>query len=80
MDSLERDKLYDWLENSPAGIDPWLRRMVLERLAELELFVDDHRTGPQGERAEELLAYERPQRRPGGRQSGAAAEARRSRE
>ena len=62
MDRAERDKLYDWLENSTDGIDVWLRRLVQERLAELELFVHAHKNGPKSEWADELLSYTRPVR------------------
>lgn len=59
MDRHERDKLYDWLENGK--VDVYLRRLMRERLAELE----------EGLRAavgedDELLQYARPERRHGG--------------
>jgi hypothetical protein len=34
MDRADRDKLYEWLENG--RVDMWLRRLMKERLAELE--------------------------------------------
>jgi hypothetical protein len=64
MDQTERDKLYDWLENGK--VDVWLRRLMRERLDELEHFVRAHRDGPQGQWAEQLLHYERPTKRHGG--------------
>lgn len=63
MDRTERDKLYDWLENGK--VDIWLRRLMRDRLAELEAGVRETLTlgelteGLAGQLAE-LLEYAAP--------------------
>jgi hypothetical protein len=48
----ERNKLYDWLENG--RVDIFLRRLMRERLAELEALISPYA---------EVMQYDRPERR-----------------